>query len=66
MNDYESTLTRDANGYCKLFGIEFKMLNSRKWKRASLTMHHRAAIQDQAALLGEQEGWNAWRVVEVA
>lgn len=63
---YESTLTRDANGYCKLFGLEYRIWLGRKWRRCSLTMHDRHAIEQQAELLAAQDNWSGWRVIEVA
>lgn len=64
---YESTLSRDPAGYCKLFGVEYQGGSNRnKWRRCSLTMHDRDAIERNAAELARQERWFAWRVIEVA
>lgn len=58
--------TRDDKGYCKLFGLEYRLVDKRKWWTCSLTMHDRAAIEGQAQLLAKQDSWAEWRVVEVA
>lgn len=63
--NYESTLTRDDKGYCKLFGLEFKTGKSRRWQKCSLTMRDRDALRVQAELLTKQEGWSCWRTVEI-
>ena len=47
-----------------MFGVEFKMSGMRKWRKCSLEMRDRAAIEQQAKLLAVQESWSEWRIIE--